>query len=33
MQVESGGKLFWAEPLKEIDFLKEAAGLKRLFQR
>jgi len=26
VQVESGGKLFWAEPLKEIDFLKEAAG-------
>jgi len=26
VQVESGGKLFWAEPLKEIDYLKQAAG-------
>ena len=32
MQVESGGKLFWAEPLKEIDYLEQAAGLKGLFQ-
>ena len=24
--MESGGKLFWAEPLKEADFLKAAAG-------
>ena len=33
MQVESGGKLFWAEPLKEIDYLEQAAGLKGLFLR
>jgi len=26
VQVESGGKLFWAEPLKEAEFLRAAAG-------
>jgi len=26
VQVESGGKLFWAEPLKEAEFLRVAAG-------
>merc|ERR1719481_1038723 len=26
MQVESGGKLFWAEPLKEAEFFRAAAG-------
>jgi len=26
VQVESGGKLFWAEPLKEAEFLRDAAG-------
>ena len=31
--MESGGKLFWAEPLKEIDYLEQAAGLKGLFLR
>ena len=24
--MESGGKLFWAEPLKEAEFLRAAAG-------
>ena len=26
LQVEAGGKLFWAEPLKEAKFLRAAAG-------
>jgi len=26
VQVEAGGKLFWAEPLKEAEFLRAAAG-------
>merc|ERR1712192_314945 len=26
VQVEAGGKLFWAKPLKEVEFLRAAAG-------